>query len=158
MATAVSRIDHNAAIKDLGGYHSLGRLSLEKKLGEPLNLELGTEPFLPPVVFGKDGEPDEASRTALAKLKQFDENGLEPHIVISAPRSTRGNDYLMRRDIANLKSYLVNELGIPPATINRGPNNGSCVCGLHRPRSPKAVSNTKFPLAVLVRPPVPPGY
>jgi hypothetical protein len=98
---------------------------LGKKLGEPLQLDLETEPFLPPIVMGKDGKPVETGRKALSRLKLFDENGFEPHIEISTPRVKGKRSNHMRRDVANLTSYLVNEMEIPPSNISRAPEHSS---------------------------------
>ncbi|GFE60708.1 TIGR00341 family protein [Geobacter sp. AOG2] len=101
------------------------RVALEKKLGEPLELDLETVPFLPPIGVGEDGKLDEASRKALAVLKQVVENDSEPQIMITAPRSVRQNHALKIRDVAAVKEYLVEVLGIPAAVITHGPDSGS---------------------------------
>jgi len=100
-------------------------VALEKKLGEPLALELETAPLLPPLNFGEDGKLDEASRKALLVLKQFAENGREPRIVITGPRTVRKDRSRNSRDIATLKDYLIKDLGIPAKNIIREPDSGT---------------------------------
>lgn len=101
------------------------KVAMEKKLGEPLALEVDTVPLLPPITFGSDGKPDEASRKSLAVLKELSEKGLEQYIVITAPRTTRNNSALKKRELDSLKDYLVNGLAIPSISITRGPDHGS---------------------------------
>ena len=101
------------------------RITLEKKLGEPLALELETKPFLPPVTFGSDGKPDEASRKSLAILRQLVEHGSTPDLVITAPHSSRINGISKNRAVAALRDFLVKELGLPAAGIKRGPDSGA---------------------------------
>ena len=101
------------------------KVALEKKLGEPLALEVATVPLLPPITFGDDGKPDEASRKALAILKQFAGNGPEQQVVVTAPRTARKNDVLKNSETDALKDYLIKETGIPAASIIRGPDSGS---------------------------------
>ena len=101
------------------------KVVLEKKLGGPLELELKTVPFLPPMGFDKGGKLDDDSCKALEVLKQFVGNGHAPPVVITAPRTARRNDANRNRDIASLKHYLIKELGFPASVITRGPDHGS---------------------------------
>jgi uncharacterized hydrophobic protein (TIGR00271 family) len=101
------------------------KVVLEKKLGGPLELELKTVPFLPPMDFGKDGKLEEGSRKALEALKPLVENGHAPPVVITAPHRTRRYDTRSNRDVASLKKYLAKELGYPASLITRGPDRGS---------------------------------
>lgn len=101
------------------------KLVLEKKLGEPLELELGTVPFLPAMRFGTDGKLDEASRKALEVFRQFSVFEHKTHIVITAPRVARRNGSADHREVATLKVYLLKDVGIPTNLITRGPDHGS---------------------------------
>lgn len=101
------------------------KVVLEKKLGEPLELELATVPFLPAMRFGNDDKPDEASRMTLEVFRRFSLIEHKAHIEITAPHATRRKGAAGRRDIATLKGYLVKDVGIPIALISRGPDHGA---------------------------------
>ena len=101
------------------------KVALEKKLGEPLELEIATAPFLPPMRFDKDGKLDDASRKALAVFKQFTGIEPKPHIVITAPHVVRRRGSSDNRDFEALKEYLVKDMGIQTTRIIRGPDHGS---------------------------------
>jgi len=101
------------------------RVVLEKKLGEPLELELETGPFLPPMRFGSDGKLDDSSRKALAVFKQFSGIESKPHIVISTPHVARRKGSQVNRDFTIIQEYLVKDLGISITRIKRGPDHGS---------------------------------
>jgi hypothetical protein len=101
------------------------KVALEKKLGEPLELELETVPFLPPMHFDNDGRLDDASRQTLVVFKQFSGIEPKPHIVITAPHVDRRKRPPNNRDIATLKGYLVKDMGIPVTRITRGSDHGS---------------------------------
>jgi len=100
------------------------RIMLEKKLGEPIELELETVPFLPPIHFGNDGNLDDASRKALLIFRQF--SGIEPKpwITIIAPHVTRRKSSEENLKIATLKEYLVKDIGIPITRVIRGQDEG----------------------------------
>ena len=100
-------------------------VALEKKLGEALELELESVPFLPPMHVGNDGKLDEESRKALAVFKQFTGIEPKPRIVMTAPHIARRKGSPDNRDIAALKEYLVKDIGIPVTRITRGPDHGS---------------------------------
>lgn len=102
------------------------KIALEKKLGEPLALELETVALLPPITFDDKGNPNEVSRKALVILKQFAENRAAQHFVITAPLSvSRGSKVHHNQEIAAITAYLVKEIGIPPIRITHGPDHGS---------------------------------
>ncbi|MDD2541147.1 MAG: TIGR00341 family protein [Desulfuromonadaceae bacterium] len=101
------------------------KVAVEKKLGESVALEVETVPFLPPISFGNDGKPDAASSKALAVLTQFAGSGREPYIVITAPHTARDKNAQNKRDFTALKDYLVNDLGLPAASIRRGSDFGA---------------------------------
>jgi uncharacterized hydrophobic protein (TIGR00271 family) len=111
------------------------KVVLEKKLVEPLALELETVPFLPPMHIGKDGKLDDASRKALAIFRQFSGIEAKPHVIMTAPSVGRRKNVANNREIAVLKEYLVKDLGFPTTRITHGPNHGSEL--LVRVRPPK---------------------
>jgi uncharacterized hydrophobic protein (TIGR00271 family) len=100
-------------------------VALDKTLGEPLALELETEPFLPPMNLNKDGKLDEASRKALAVLKQFGDKDDWPRLVITAPNRAPVNGASKNKMVASLREYLIKDLGMPAAAISRGPDRGT---------------------------------
>lgn len=100
------------------------RVVLEKKLGEPLELELETGPFLPPMRFGSDGKLDDSSRKALAVFKQFSGIESKPRILITTPHVARRKGLQVNRDFTIIQEYLVKDLGISIVRIKRGPDHG----------------------------------
>lgn len=101
------------------------QLALEKKLGEPLDLELETVPFLPAMKIGPDGKPDEVSRKALLILKPF--TGFRPNarVVISAPKTIRSARHRNIEGLAAFRDYLIKDLGVPSGDIVSGPDQGA---------------------------------
>lgn len=100
------------------------KVALQKKLGEPLELELETGPFLPPMRFGSDGKLDDSSRKALAVFKQFSGIESKPRIVITTPHVARRKGLQVNRDFTIIQEYLVKDLGISIVRIKRGPDHG----------------------------------
>jgi len=101
------------------------KVALEKYMGEPLTLELETVPFLPPMVVDPDGNLDEASREALASLKQFPNHGGGQRFRITAPLNHSLSGAHRRQYLAIIRGYLIKEVGIPSTAISLGPDDGS---------------------------------
>lgn len=101
------------------------QLALEKSLGEPLELELETVPFLPTMKIGEDGKPDEESLKALQVLMPFTRFGPSARIVITAPKTIRSARRKNIESLAAFRDYLIKDLGVPPGDIVSGPDQGA---------------------------------
>lgn len=101
------------------------KVALEKYLGETLSLELETVPFLPPLIIDPDGTLDEASRKALAVLKQFSVPGGEQRFRITAPRHHATSGAQIKQNFATIRDYLIKGVGIPSTAISQGSEDGS---------------------------------
>jgi len=97
---------------------------LERSLGIPVSLSVGTVPLLPPLTVDAQGELTAASREALALIKNLPGGSAAYRFVLESPSKLGGTDDAVRK-------YLVTVMGVPGGVITtrhtRLPQNPNAV-------------------------------
>jgi uncharacterized hydrophobic protein (TIGR00271 family) len=93
------------------------RAALEQKLQERIALRVEARPLLPPPVFDDKDELDQPSRTSLALLGPMAGRLPEYRVQLEIPRERRSAAARTKRQLSQLKGYLIKEVGIPEERI-----------------------------------------
>lgn len=91
---------------------------LQKKLAVPLEVKAETVPFLPPITFTDKNEPDENSRKALGQLKPVIAKWPGFRLKLEAPPVNHRSAQSVKVQVANVRGFLVRELGVPASRIS----------------------------------------